>query len=414
MFEKKAFSLFFFMVFGFLMSGQTAWAAARVCPECSRTFDAEVSFCPFDGKLLEEQETNGVADVVIFLVPEFASLRVNSIPRGMGPKFTLALPGGNHRFEASAKGYATQRISITATPGQTQELTLELTPLVSGVDSGTQTETPPGTDVLFSDLVRKFDQSMIEIKPGTYLLGSDRGNHDERPLRRVQTSGFWIDKFEVTNAQYLRFLNDVQKHGHKWCHPNEPPNKDHTPYHTYAWALRFSWLGGKPLPGTEDFPVVLVDWFDAFAYARWAGKRLPSENEWEIAARGSDQREYPWGNTFYIDRCNVGEQPVRVGAFPEGASPWGVLDMAGNVGEWTATAYEANPEDSRPFRGRYGLPIVRGGSWDDESRGCRSAARDVRRSPFHRSTTVGFRCVSDVPPEEISPPGTAEAPSRDE
>ncbi len=249
-----------------------------------------------------------------------------------------------------------------------------------------------------SQIAANRDIDMVEVKSGVYVIGSDRGNQDERPIRRYETQGFWIDKYEVTCAQYQRFLEAVKKDGHKWCHANEPANKDHTPYHTYAWALKFSWIGGNPPVNMEDYPVVLVDWYDAYAYAKWAGKRLPTESEWEIAARGSDSREYPWGNTFYSDRCNIGDKPLAVGSFKGGDSPFGVSDMAGNVAEWTATAYETRPADSRNFTGRYGQPIIKGGSWDDNSKSCRSAARDTRRAAAYRSTTVGFRCVSDKAP----------------
>lgn len=381
------------MVFSCL--AQCAYAA-KVCPECSREFDDTVNFCPFDGARLEiiDQLENGTIRVAI--TPGNSTLKIDDIPRGEGGSFSFLLPTGSHKIEASAPGYVTQRLTVNINSGQIQDFMLEL----SQISQGHEIPQKDGESSA-KELAEKLDRDMAEIKAGNYLLGSDRGNHDERPLRRVQTEGFWMDRFEITCIQYQRFLADVQKHGHLWCHKYEPPNKDHTPYHTYAWALRFSWLGGKHPAGMEDTPVVLVDWFDAYAYAKWAGKRLPTEEEWEIAARGSDQREYPWGNTFHADRCNIGDYPIKIGSHPEGASPWGIMDLSGNVGEWTASAYEPNPRDSRRFKGRYGLPIVKGGSWDDESRGCRTAARDVKRSPLYRSTTTGFRCVSDVPPHEI-------------
>ncbi|MBI3039931.1 SUMF1/EgtB/PvdO family nonheme iron enzyme [bacterium] len=116
-----------------------------------------------------------------------------------------------------------------------------------------------------------------------------------------------------------------------------------------------------------------------------------------MAANG-ESRDYPWGDTFSSKRCNVGDFPVSVGFFHDGASPWGAEDMAGNVAEWTATAYEPDPRNGKPFNGRFGQPIIKGGSWDDESRGCRVSARDIHRSHAYRSTTVGFRCVSDTSP----------------
>lgn len=380
-------------------------AAQKLCPSCSRQFDAGVNFCPFDGKPLREAPKPAGADVSIQIRPPVADLTIGDIPRGTGGSFTVFLPQGQVAIEAKAAGFAPQRLTILVREGQPQQLLLDLVRLEQNGEqkdlTGNRLAAASPQTPAARELARKLDADMVQIPGASYLVGSDRGNHDERPRRRVKLDPFWIDRHEVTCLQYQRFLQDILKHGHQWCHPNEPRDKDHVPYHTYSWALRFSWLGGRPPTGMEDSPVVLVDWFDAWAYANWAGKRLPTENEWEVAAAGQGDREYPWGNTFHPEACNTGDHPVRVGQFPEGASPWGCLDMAGNVAEWTTTTYEPNPKDSQPFNGRHGLIVVRGGSWDDESKGCRSSARDVRRTPFYRSTTVGFRCASDVPPREL-------------
>ena len=388
------------VLMGLMLSWQAVFALKR-CPACAKTYDDKVNFCPIDGKELVEAVVQEKGLLDISLQPPKATLTVNGFPQAASGAIKLLLPVGRHTLEATAPGFATQRLQVFVQKGVTQKLILDLLPLAATEEAVAADSSPEKIEK--SGPMGK-DLDMVFVKPGTYALGSDRGNHDERPIRRIRTKGFWIDRFEVTCAQYQRFLQDVARYGHRWCHRRAPRNKDHTPFHTYSWALRFSWLGGRPPQQMEDNPVVLVDWFDAYAYARWAGKRLPSEDEWEIAARGSDGREYPWGNTFHVDRCNVGDYPMQVGAFPTGASPWGVLDMAGNVAEWTRTVYQPNALDSKAFRGHYGQIVIRGGSWDDESRGCRCSARDVRRVATYRSTTVGFRCVADHPPvQEDSP-----------
>jgi len=374
--------------------------ASKVCPLCKTRFEDGLNFCPIDGRPLKSEKNLPTGKVEISLLPSDSILSLDGISRGKGPNFNFELPPGEHRLEASAEGYTPQKLKFSVVSGQTQKFSLELSKIFpDGTEKREATNLPEKSpETISAFLPSNPDYSnMIEIKPGSFLLGSERGNSDERPLRRVKTSGFLIDRYEVTCAQYQKFLNAVKKHGHLWCHPLEPPNKDHTPFHTYAWALKFSWVGGRPPSGMEDYPVVLVDWFDAYAYANWCGKRLPSEDEWEIAAGGGDGRDYPWGNNFSPDLCNLGDSPTRVGLKPEGRSPWGVEDMAGNVAEWTATGYEPDARDGKPFTGRFGQPVIRGGSWDDESKSCRISARDVHRSPYYRSTTVGFRCVADLP-----------------
>ncbi|PKL47156.1 MAG: hypothetical protein CVV42_13875 [Candidatus Riflebacteria bacterium HGW-Riflebacteria-2] len=365
--------------------------ALKICPVCQKEFADSINFCPHDGTKLDQVAGAQVCSIELKDLPADSEVRVNDSVQ-TASRIELQI-GRDYVVEIASEGFQTGRIKIRPVSSDLFELSLKLAKL-----------SPEAVrQAKISEIANTHEKDMVEIKGGVYVLGSDRGNYDERPLRKVQLPTYWIDRHEVTCAQYQRFLEDVRKRGHLWCHPNEPAHKDHTPYHTYAWALRFSWVGGQPPRAMGDHPVVLVDWYDAYAYAKWAGKRLPTEDEWETAARGGDGREYPWGNTFSHDRCNVGDQPLAVGSFPDSASPWGVQDMAGNAAEWTATSYEPRPADSKAFTGRYGLPIIRGGSWDDNSKTCRSASRDVRRSPLYRSTTVGFRCVSDIEPWLLEP-----------
>lgn len=375
-----------FFLFIFYVACSAPAYALKLCSGCKKTFADSVNFCPFDGTKLEPVPGQQVFSINVKPIPEDSSLTLNGSPINAA-EIEMQI-GNEYILEIASQGFQTN--SIRMKPLQTNSLEIAFELAKQSPEALRQKK--------MTTLAENRYHEMIEIKAGTYTLGSERGNYDERPVRKVELDTFWIDKYEVTCAQYQKFLEDVRKSGHAWCHSHEPAHKDHTPYHTYAWALKFSWMGGQPPRGMADFPVVLVDWYDAYAFAKWAGKRLPTEDEWEVAARGGDGREYPWGNTFSLDKCNVGGQPLAVGTFPDGASPWGVFDLAGNVSEWTTTVYEPRALDSRTFVGRFGLPIIKGGSWDDNSKTCRSSARDIRRSPMYRSTTVGFRCVSDKDP----------------
>ena len=139
----------------------------------------------------------------------------------------------------------------------------------------------------------------------------------------------------------------------------------------------------------SDHPVVGVCWYEAEAYAKWAGKRLPTEEEWEKAARGTGGRSYPWGDAFDQEKCNTSESNVNgttpVTKYVNGLSPYGCYDMAGNVWEWTASLYKEKRADR----------VIRGGSWLSEPDNARSANR-VRYLPTDRLNDVGFRCVQDV------------------
>ena len=240
---------------------------------------------------------------------------------------------------------------------------------------------------------------------------------DERPQRTLKLKGFALDRTEVTNARYRVFLEWMKRTGdHARCHPEEPKGKDHTPRY---------WKDFNPLlkdPGyaatapfsTATFraphkPVVGVDWFDAYAYAAWAGKRLPTEAEWEYACRGSDGRRWPWGNDWRWGLANAGGEkkgadvpsrgyekdgyiyPAPVGSFPKGRSPFGAEDMAGNAAEWVADEYKDGTLPSRePLRS------LRGGSSRNYPSSVRCAKR-FAREPGFRDFDLGFRCAKDLP-----------------
>ena len=227
---------------------------------------------------------------------------------------------------------------------------------------------------------------MIKIPAGKFLRGTDERLPDEGPQHTLMVKTFYIDKYEVTNLQYLRFItNDGKRPLPKQLENDKIP------------------------PGKEDHPVTYVSWYDAKAYCAWAGKRLPSDIEWEKAARGTDGRNYPWGNEFSINKAN---SPVRwsemkligdttpVGSFEQGKSVYGVYDMSGNVWEWTSSRYEAYPGNTRKsenYGGNY--RTLKGGSWWDCSfYQCGISAPVYNRSFFHPKTknnSFGFRCAKD-------------------
>lgn len=244
------------------------------------------------------------------------------------------------------------------------------------------------------------DLGLVRIPAGEFTLGSGEGFPDAQPATRVALSAFALDRFEVTNRQYRRFLEDVQAHGDEaWRHPDQPAGKDHTPG---------TWTAKGTL--TEDWPVLGVDWFDAYAYAKWAGKRLPTEAEWERAARGAGGLAYPWGSEGPMTgeaRANVGGRdggtggPRTVGSYAAGASPEGVYDLIGNAWEWCADWYapdayaSASADNPRgPASGR--SRVVRGGSFGEHPYDVRAFDRARGDAVKDPKRTVGFRCASDV------------------
>ncbi len=227
---------------------------------------------------------------------------------------------------------------------------------------------------------------MVLIAPGKFTMGTNVRMSDEGPEHEVTLPAFYIDKYEVTNLQYKQFVDATN---HK------------SPQH---------WVNRTFPHGKIDHPVVFVSWDDAQSYCAWAGKRLPTDEEWEKAARGADARNFPYGNEFDVNKSN---NPVRwvalkqdgdtapVGAFEDGKSPYGVYDMSGNVWEWTSSWYRAYPGNTRVSE-NYGetYKTLKGGSWWDCSfYQCGISAPSYNRAFFLRGTrnkSFGFRCAKDA------------------
>ena len=201
-------------------------------------------------------------------------------------------------------------------------------------------------------------EGMVRIPAGTFVMGTDAVDEeekaaefgitqpwfeDEHPAHPVKLPVYYMDQYEVSNASYRKFIQETGKRAPK------------------------HWVGGIFPPGLDHHPVTHVTWDDANAYCRWSGKRLPTEAEWEKAARGSDSRIYPWGDEFDESKANVNNEvghTTAVGQYEEGKSIYGAYDMIGNVWEWTADWYQAFPGSTYQHK-KFGekVRVLRGNSW---------------------------------------------------
>lgn len=220
---------------------------------------------------------------------------------------------------------------------------------------------------------------MVEIPAGPFSMGSNQADPEDFPAHEVELLAFEIDRFEVTNADFNTFV-------------------EATGYETFAEQKGFRTWHDEWGEGEDNHPVVMVNWEDAQAYCEWLGKRLPTEAEWEKAARGEDERRYPWGNEWDPNKANVKETGLRstvmVGSFGEGASPYGVDDMIGNVWEWTADWYQPYPGNTTDDQ-YYGeqFRVTRGGGWFDEEPQATTFNRNAADPQTTVNDDVGFRCA---------------------
>jgi formylglycine-generating enzyme required for sulfatase activity len=245
--------------------------------------------------------------------------------------------------------------------------------------------------------LRSLDRmEMVYVPAGPFTMGNDHGDSPERPAHTVTLDAFWIDKYEVTNAQYRACVAAGA------CHP----------------ATECDW--GQPTYDAVDkgnYPVVCVNWQDAQNYCTWVGARLPTEAQWERAARGDDGRLYPWGHEFDPARLNFCDKNCEfanaaadaddgyvrtapVGSYPAGVSPYGVHDLAGNVWEWTADWYDdeyyaTSPPDNPKGPAAGSGKVLRGGGWNFGPVSARATHR-TSHGPDNRYHIVGLRCAAVV------------------
>ncbi|RMD96907.1 MAG: TIR domain-containing protein [Bacteroidetes bacterium] len=346
--------------------------------------------------------------------------------------------GGTETTPASRTGEAAEVVNVeptdTPTPTHTNtpippptntstpEPTSTNTPAPTNTPTPTPTldpNVPPPNAVLHDTWTRPADgMVMVYVPGGTFMMGSDDSDEDadsdEKPQHEVTLDSFWIDQTEVTNAQFADFVAATSYQttaeeegsgyiytgsdwklieGADWQHPQGP---------------------GSDLSGLDEHPVVLVSWDDAEAYCAWAGAQLPTEAQWEYAARGDDGRIYPWGNKFDGSRVNYCDTNCTydwrdanqndgyatiapVGSFSPAGDSWvDAADMAGNVWEWTADWYGDYPDSPQtnptgPATGTF--RVLRGGSWFNFRRYLRAASRYVVNPVVRIYSVVGFRCV---------------------
>jgi serine/threonine-protein kinase len=231
--------------------------------------------------------------------------------------------------------------------------------------------------IVSSKVSAKDGMEMVYVPAGTFSMGSNDGESDEKPVHEVYLDGYWIDKYEVTNVQYAKCVA-----AGVCVKPSDTQYFENSQY--------------------ANHPVMYVSWHNANEYCEWAGRRLSTEAEWEKAARGTDGRTYPWGENIsceYAQYSSCGGRTVEVGSLPKGASPYGALDMAGNVWEWVADWYDAgyyskSPAENPggPASGEY--RVLRGGSWLYIEGGVRSADRRGYSPDDASNHFFGFRCAS--------------------
>ncbi|NUM56434.1 MAG: SUMF1/EgtB/PvdO family nonheme iron enzyme [Candidatus Hydrogenedentes bacterium] len=355
-----------------------------------------------------------VGDVTIQSEPTRAAVYLkDGTPLGVTPITGLKLPEGIHEIEVRHEKYEPltekivvradykysklftlkareSRIEVFSTPSSANiylnnALQNEKTPARIPITPGTYTvgvykggyimeevvvNVEPASDANVSVILKEGEvpMGMVLVPGGDFIMGTDDKSPDERPKRTLNIESFYIDKYEVTNAQFKEVFAS----------------------HTFP-------------KGQEEYPVLDVTWEEATAYAKQVGKRLPTEEEWEKAARGTDGREYPWGDLWNPELANVNAGQLNPKALPVGkliggASPYGCMDMAGNAYEWTSSWYQRYKGNEDIVK-EYGqvFRVLRGGSFRKDP----FDARCVRRSydlNTNRREDYGFRCAADVAP----------------
>ncbi len=283
-------------------------------------------------------------------------------------KYVAAIKVGTHKIKLARDDYQAEEREITVEAGKPYSMNFTL--MKAGQKIGGMVLVPAGEFIMG---LSKGDLKWIRQKIGA----EERFFRNQLPRHKVNVPAFYIDKYEVSNIQYKKFVDAAGR---------TPPE---------------DWKNGTYPAGKANHPVIYVSWHDADAYAKWAGKRLPSEAEWEKAARGPRSLLYPWGDTFKRNQANTETggpgQTTPVGKYEKGKTHYGVYDMSGNVKEWTADFYK--DYEGNPFKDEfYGLTepkVARGGSFVEANYDCMGSTR-FKITPSGSDEDLGFRCVKDA------------------
>jgi formylglycine-generating enzyme required for sulfatase activity len=421
------------------VTGETISQLPPNCKQCGRERKAGANFCPYCGgtefqsgdQIISPASKKifplpliigivflavlAVSASVYFLFSNWSVIRSDQTSDSVVVSHWLdddqdqeaaAVPISISTLTASVTPTIEPSASATHTALPTATATNTILPTASATTPPTQTPSPSPTDTPVGHSRNLKDNAeLIYIPPGEFLMGSDRKDDPffwgaEGPMHQVSLEGYWIYRFEVTNSMYQACVAE------RAC--------------PKPGILRFASVAeyyGNPK--YDDYPVVNVTYGDAASYCRWSGGRLPTEAEWEKAARGTDGRLFAWGNEpptgdlanlcdqhctqeWKVSTINDGyRETAPVGSYPKGASPYGVLDMSGNVWEWVfdwfqGTYYKVSPEKN-PLGPASGTQrVIRGGSYYNGIDGVRVVAR-AYRSPDNFGLSIGFRCAVDAP-----------------
>lgn len=318
-----------------------------------------------------------------------AEEKINSVPRldlrllGVGGiiVIVLILFGLNASLNNPPVGNIVKENTATPNPTKISTETKTSIPLTStSITVPTIEVTATPVLEIGSTMVSEKDgMTMVYVPRGEFTMGSEDDDPDERPAHKLDLEAYWIDKTEVTNAMYIRCVEEGE------C--KKPA--DVSPYTNSDYFGNFKF---------NDFPILYVDWNMAKAYCSWADRRLPTEAEWEKAARGTDGRTYPWGEDISCDRASYYvcfRSPTEVGKYPNSASIYGVLGMAGNAWEWVSSLYKPYPysaDDGRENLSSTEARVLRGGGWRFNVNYVRSADR-YGVGPAYSNVSSGFRCA---------------------
>ena len=342
------------------------------------------------GKYQKIQLVIGLSAVMIFLFTACSTTAIVEQPTPI-PSVMDLLPTATLQTPSTLVELASQ-----STPPDNTATPLPVTPTVS----------PTVQPAIGSSRTGEVDGMVqVFVPAGEFLMGSTDPEarnttkngraYPEIPQHTVYLDSYWIDKYEVTNSQYALCV-DAGVCGPPWVN------------NSYTYANYFG------SPEFKDYPIIWVTWYQARGYCEWAGRRLPTEAEWEKAARGTDGQKYPWGNepvsgeraNFCDINCtrNIANpryddgfpDTAPVGSFPAGASPYGAMDMSGNVWEWVSTLIQPYPYDAADGREDLDAPgerTWRGGPWSNGYWWMRSSVR-YRSVPEYKWYVLGFRCAS--------------------